>query len=430
MRGYFSRTEIDGWQIVSHLSGNRATIDVIAKAQLAGVIGTPAFDAAIVQPRTSVRVIRVDLENGSSCSNVDGLKSIAHVRWRCSTSARVAQAKLTVPVATPALQGGIVENCTAHFVTNGNGDCCSTRTKLDRWKIVAHTIGCAAMPDVRADTELTIIVETPAFHTMIVENGTCVVHARGNVDCRSPASEIGQNEVVTHGSGSSTNRRRIASTQLTIGIDAPTRNGPTMEERTCVALSQSEFFDESIGAKIDDGQIRSHFARNVATMIRIAQAGGIGGSPALDTAIEQEGAGCIRIDGNLQNAGARIIRTEVRRTIAIRHAGNCRAGAPDVANRPDAFVVRVGSSGNASACAIGPLALFGCGTSHASTIAGVIATNAIDAECRGAFVPVRARRTIGQSARAGPSTFATIAFGLRIRSLGDIAAHAVDVATF
>ena len=92
--GGAARTQVDGCQVVAHLTAAVAKIARAAGSELAEPAPAPTFDVAVVQQCTRVLVTCADGGGGAARTKVDSRKVVAHL---ASAVAKAGGISLTKP---------------------------------------------------------------------------------------------------------------------------------------------------------------------------------------------------------------------------------------------------------------------------------------------------------------------------------------------
>ncbi len=136
---------------------------------MAAGVGAPTRDRKVVEQRTR----EVFAGRNGACSaaraKVDCKKCVAHFARTVAARIGVAVAQLPVLVATPTLDGEVVQQRTRMQRTNCDGGCGAVRAKVDCSKCVAHFACAIAARNGVAVTQASVGAKPPTFNGEVVE---------------------------------------------------------------------------------------------------------------------------------------------------------------------------------------------------------------------------------------------------------------------
>ena len=113
--------EVDGGQVVAHLVRVVAASEFISLTQLALFTAAPTFEGGVVQQGAGVGRPGGDGGGGAARSQIDGGEVVAHLSRVVATVVGVTQPQLPWMVAAPALDSRVVQQSTCVSLPGGDG---------------------------------------------------------------------------------------------------------------------------------------------------------------------------------------------------------------------------------------------------------------------------------------------------------------------
>ncbi len=181
------RPELYHRQGVPHLARGVPTGGGVPQAQLAEVVATPALDGAVVQPGAGVEPARRQA-GGEEPSAQHDWRQGRHLAGFVAAGERVALTQLAVGVLAPALHGAVVEDGARVHGTGGDRRRCVPPAQVHRRQLNAHLVGLVTTVLRVADAQLPVGVVAPALHTAVAQAGAGVRGA--GRDGRRLAAEV------------------------------------------------------------------------------------------------------------------------------------------------------------------------------------------------------------------------------------------------
>ncbi len=166
--GTTSAAKIDGRQIIAHRRDRHTAEDLVAQSELAIAVITPAFDGTVVEQSAGVRKPRRDIDGESPRTQIDGYEIVTHgSRHRTDLEDGIASSQLAISVVTPANDGCIVQQGARMTATRNDFRGRFTGGKLDGRQIGPHFTRTIATTVRVSKTEPE--VAAPAFDLTIGE---------------------------------------------------------------------------------------------------------------------------------------------------------------------------------------------------------------------------------------------------------------------
>ncbi len=164
----------DCWEIVSHSARAIAHVGRVgAQTQLAITIAAPSLDGAVVQQGTGVGASSSKLHSSAPGAQVHCWQGIAHLARAPAPVECVTQTQLAGDVASPALEGVIVQQ--------GAGVCVSSSEEHNSAPNTDHRQGISHLPRAAAlgvscvaKAQLTVVIVAPALCRAAFQQGTGV----------------------------------------------------------------------------------------------------------------------------------------------------------------------------------------------------------------------------------------------------------------
>ena len=129
------------------------------------------------------------------------------------------------------------------------------RAEVDRGEVVAHFVRVDAAGSRIAQAEPTVTVASPALDGVVVEERTRVIATGGDVLGGANGAEVDRVEVFAHFVIDGAAGSRIAQAELTISVISPALDGVVVEERTRVRVTGGDVLGGAIGAEVDRGEL-------------------------------------------------------------------------------------------------------------------------------------------------------------------------------
>ena len=264
--------EVYGREVVAHLAGVVAADDGVALAELPQVVAAPALDRCIVEECTGSVAARRNRNCGTSCTEVDGGKVVAHLAWFVATIRRVTEAEVAATVLPPALDGPVVEQHTRDGVVEGQRGCGSSGAEFDRREIVAHLIRVVATVGGVSESELALAVVPPALDAAIVEDRAHVVVVGRERERSTSGAEIDRREVVPHLVRSIATVGEVALSETARRPAPPALDRAGDQQRTGVVGAGDDRSSGQAGPEGYGREVRSHLVGGVASVVGVAKA--------------------------------------------------------------------------------------------------------------------------------------------------------------
>ena len=105
------------------------------------------------------------------CQRYEG-QCVAHFARLVAHVRRASYAQLAVDVFAPTLHGAVVQNGTSVFMSSGDGNRCSTGSKVNAGQVVTHLARMVTHLRGVTDAQLTETVDSPTFYRPVVKHCT------------------------------------------------------------------------------------------------------------------------------------------------------------------------------------------------------------------------------------------------------------------
>jgi hypothetical protein len=154
-------------------------------------------------------------------------------------------------------------------------------TEVNHGQIIAHFTRIVAAIILITQTKFALIIISPTFGSVVVEDGTGVVKTDADFfgstgGTESVGAEVDRRQIKTHFIGTITTILHIAQPKLTNFVTAPTFDIPIVEDgagmiEPTLNCRGRVLVAKPVGTKIDRRQIIAHFTDIIATIVYITQ---------------------------------------------------------------------------------------------------------------------------------------------------------------
>ena len=200
--------------------------------------------------------------------------------------------QLTSVVESPAFHPSVVQQGTR--VTSPDGDRIrrSTHSQIHRRQVVAHRARRVTATDEGVQPQLTPEVVSPTFHLPVVQQSARVSEGTGDRFRGTPRPERNRSEVVAHLARAVTLFVGIAHSQLTRVVGSPTLHLSVVQHGARVSTAGVDRRSGPPRPERHGDQVVAHLARIVTQIVKVAlpQLAIVVGSPTLHLSVVQQGA--------------------------------------------------------------------------------------------------------------------------------------------
>lgn len=346
-----------------------------------------------------------------------------------TTNRRIAITRLSDITAAPALHATIIQDGANRIRADGNGGGRFSCTKVHGRQVIAHFAGIVTAIGGITQTERTGGIVAPAFHGVVIQNGTSRGGAEGQLLHRLAQAHIDHGKIGAHFAHGITTSRCIAKTKASSCVFAPAL------DRTIRRLRADRFHARE-QARYERYRRAGHAVTRIAhiTSARARswriRARRVGAAPSVVQLAFVDVGTRVSVARIAAVARASAVRTGgVRAAIGVRHACWCGANTRAIAHA-SAFIVRICVTSDESAYTVESAAFFGGRASVTGSAAMVVAAESVDA-IRGQALRVGVTiDAVVESAAACAITATTKTFVVRIRIVLDGSTRSVGALAF